>query len=195
MLTSTLFYSLEKSINFLLSRDSDSKSRLVALEDKAICLKISDIDLTMYWLFEQHRIRVVSECADEIDATISGPIQAIARMGLSKAKVAKDLTVSGDMHVVEAFKELFAKLDIDWEAQLAAYTGDALAFKLGKTARQASHFLQKAAHSFGANTKEYLQEEANLLPSTLRLDDFANDVRQLNRDVERLSARIKRLLT
>lgn len=193
MLATTVALGLEKSVNFALNRDSNSQERLDALEDNIICTEISDLKLTLYWLFEQQRIRIVSEWRDEVDATISGPIQAIARMGLSKAKVAKDLTVSGDMHVVEAFKELFAKLDIDWEAQLVPYTGDALAFKLGKTARQAGNFLQKAAKSFGANTKEYLQEEAQLLPSNLRLEDFANDVRELNRDVDRLNARIKRL--
>lgn len=193
MLKTTLFYAIEKSVNFLLAKDHQSQQRMVSLEDKAICLQFNDIDLTLYWLFEQHQVRIVSEINEEPDATISGPFQAIARMGLSKAKVAKDLTVSGDMHVVEAFKELFAKLDIDWEAQIAPYTGDALAFKIGKTLQNTTHFLQKAARSFRQNSKEYIEEEIQLLPSQLRFEDFTGDVRQLNRDVDRLAARIQRL--
>lgn len=193
MLKTFLFASIEKSVNFILSRDEDSHSRLAVLEDKTICIELNDLNLTFYWLFEHHRVRIVSEFQGDCDATISGPFQAIARMGLTQAKVAKDLTVSGDMHVVEAFKELFAQLDIDWEAQIAPYTGDAGAYKIGKTLRQTGNWLQQTAKHLRASTKEYVEEEANILPSKLRFTDFSKDVRELNRDVDRLSAKIKRL--
>ena len=193
MLASTLCFGIEKSVNFMLARDADSQHRLAALENKIICIEISDLKLKLVWLFEHNHVRIVSEWRDELDATIAGPLQAIARMGLSKAKVAKDLTVSGDMHVVEAFKDLFAKLDIDWEAQLAPYTGDALAFKIGKTTRDAVNFFKNCTQSLQQNSKEFVEEEMNILPSKLRFEDFSNNVRQLHRDVDRLAARLQRL--
>jgi ubiquinone biosynthesis protein UbiJ len=195
LLKTGFFHLLEKSVNFLLSKDPDSAERLLALEDKVIALdiKLTDRSLIFYWLFEQQHVRLLSEWQGDIDAKIAGPLQAIAEMGLSKAKVAKDLTVSGDMHVVEAFKTLFAKLDIDWEAQLAPFTGDALAYKIGKTVKQTHQWLKQAQQSFRASSKDYLEEEINLLPSKLRMQDFSDDVRQLNRDVDRLAAKIKRL--
>ena len=113
--------------------------------------------------------------------------------GSGLAKIAKDLTISGDLHVVEAFKELFARLDIDWQADLAALTGDAAAYKIGKTLKQAGQFFKHASKSFAQNSKEYLEHEAELLPSRLQFTDFSQDVRELNRDIDRVAAKIKRI--
>jgi len=193
MLKTTIFHGLEKIINLLLSRDMDSIARLAKLEDKLVVLEFTDLNLKFYWLFENHCVRILSTSRDAVDASIAGPLTAIARLGLSKAKVAKELTISGDMHVVEAFKELFAKLDIDWEAELATVTGDVIAFKIGKLVRVASRWAKQAADSMHENTKEYLAEESQLLPPRMLFADFVADVRQLSRDVDRLAARIKRL--
>ena len=193
MLKTTACYSLEKMVNFILLRDVDSITRLVTLEDKLVAIEFTDLHLTLYWLFENQKVRILSTWRGETDANVSGPLEAIARLGLSKAKVAKDLTVSGDMHVIEDFKALFAKLDIDWDAQLAPLIGDALAFKVGKTARAANQWIKQAAQSLHENTKEYLAEESGLLPPRLLFTEFSKDVRELNRDVDRLAARIKHL--
>lgn len=194
MLKSLAFFTLEKGVNFVLARDEDSPSRLAKLEDKTVCIDFTDINLKMFWIFEQQRVRIVTELNTDADVTIAGTLQAISRMGLSKAKVAKDLTVSGDMHVVETFKQLFAELDIDLAEQLAPFVGDAAAFKLEKTAKQASHFVRHAAKSFAGSSKEYLEEEINVLLSKQRLADFSTEVRETSRGVDRLQARVKRLL-
>ena len=193
MLKVTVCHSLETLVNFILSLDADRVKRLEALEDKIVALEFTDLQLKFYWLFEHQRVRVLATWSNNVDASIAGSLEAIIRLGLSKGKVAKGLTVSGDMYVVEAFKALFTKLDIDWEAQLAPITGDAFAFKVGRTAREAGKWLQQATNSLRANTKDYLQEEQNLLPSRWRFTDFVDNVRELNRDVDRLALRIQRL--
>ncbi len=193
MLKSTLCYGVEKVVNHVLDKDPDSATRLTALEDKVVSIEISDFSLTMYWLFELQQVRIVTNWRDEVDASIIGPAEAIAKLGLSKAKIAKGLTISGDLHVVEAFKELFARLDIDWQADLAALTGDAAAYKIGKTLKQAGQFFKHASKSFAQNSKEYLEHEAELLPSRLQFTDFSQDVRELNRDMDRVAAKIKRI--
>ena len=141
MLKTSFCYSLEKMINFVLMRDATSVERLVALEDKIISLEFTDLHLKFYWLFENHHVRIFSTWRDEVDTNIAGPLEAIARLGLSKARIAKDLTVSGDMRVLEAFKELFVKLDINWQRQLAPLVGDVAAFKVTQTAQSLGNWL------------------------------------------------------
>lgn len=194
MLTSTAFYSLEKAVNFILQRDADSPARLAELEGKLIAIAFTDLDLSMYWLFEHQRVRIVSECCEEPDAKIAGKLPAIAKLGLSQAKVAKDLTVSGDLSIIEKLKTLFASLDIDWEAQIAVLTGDAPAYAIGKTLRAATQFFKQAGKSVGRNTKDYLEHEAQILPSRRQFTDLSDDIRELNRKIERLSARVRRLV-
>ena len=68
-----------------------------------------------------------------------------------------------------------------------------MAHHLGQAARKAHHFFKYAISSLSRSTTEYLQEEANLLPTKLDITDFASEVRELDRDVERLAARLKKL--
>ena len=191
MFKTAVYYSLEKMINLVLSRDMDSRRRLARLEDKVVAIEITDLNLGFYWLFENYQVRLLSSWRTMVDASIASPLNAMMQLGLSKAKVAKGLTITGDMHVVEAFKELFAKLDIDWEAQLVPFTGEIIAFKTAQSVRAAGGWLTTAAVSMRENAKEYLEGESQLLPSRLRFEDFVSDIRQLNRDLDRLTARLK----
>jgi ubiquinone biosynthesis accessory factor UbiJ len=193
MLKTTAFMALEKMVNFAFSRDENSVQRLAVLEDKIICIEFTDISLKMFWLFENSRVRILTAWRDNLDVKIEGSVSAIAKIGLTKAKTAKDLTISGDMHVVEAFKELFAKLDIDWEAQVSPFVGDALAYKLGKTAKELRGWLKGTTKTLAQTSKEFAQEEVQCLPSRTVFEEFSQDVRALNRRVDKLAARIKRL--
>lgn len=193
MLKPTLCYSLEKMINFVLMRDATSIERLAALEDKIILLEFTDLHLKFYWLFENQQVRILSNWRDQVDTNIAGPLEAIARLGLSKARIAKDLTVSGDMRVLEAFKELFAKLEINWQQQLAPLVGDMAAFKLTQTAQSLGSWFKSSMQSMQENTKEYLTEESEYLPPRLLFTDFTQEVRKLSRATERLAMRIQRL--
>lgn len=193
MLKTTLCYSLEKMINLILARDRTSIERLTVLEDKVIVLEFADLKLKFYWLFENHYVRILSTWREEVDASIAGPLAAIVKLGLSKARIAKDLTVSGDMHLVEAFKDLFSKLDIDWQSQLAPLLGDAMAFKVTQSTQSVGSWLKNSMQSLHENTKEYLTEESGCLPPRLLFTHFTREVRQLNREVDRLAARIQHL--
>ena len=111
----------EIALNFVIAQDEKTAHRLKALEGKVIALKLTEPSLSFYWLFECGQVRLFSEwtAEDEIDASIAGPFSAFARLGLTQAKVAKDLVISGDLHVFETFKDVLSKLDIDWEDFLA----------------------------------------------------------------------------
>jgi len=192
---SAFLHSVEKALNFLIAQDEQTEDRLKALEGKVIALELTEPSFSLYWLFELGQIRLFSTWhhEDEIDASISGPFSAFARLGLTQAKVAKDLVISGDLRAVEAFKDVLSKLDIDWEDFLAQYTGDIAAYQIHKTTRLGFSLLKNTAKSLFENTKEYLQEDGQLLVSKKRFADFSADVREVNRTVERFEVKLKRL--
>jgi ubiquinone biosynthesis protein UbiJ len=106
----------------------------------------------------------------------------------------KELTISGDLAAVEAFKKLFSQLDLNLEEQLAPIIGDAFAFKLGKTLQQAANLFKKTTLRMRDNSREFLQEETLIVPPAEMVEDFANDIQKLNRDIDRLTHRVKTLV-
>jgi ubiquinone biosynthesis protein UbiJ len=189
MLKTVALQTVEASINFVLTRDPQSKERLAALEDKVIEFKITDLKFNFYWVCEQQRVRLLSEWESAVDAIIEAPLNALAKIGLQQTT--KEVTISGDLSTVETFKRLFSELDINWEEQLAPLTGDALAFKLGDLARKATKFMRNTAESLRENTKEYLHEESTVVAPRAHFREFSSDVRELNRAVDRLELRVK----
>jgi ubiquinone biosynthesis protein UbiJ len=52
---------------------------------------------------------------------------------------------------------------------------------------------QQASASFLRQLEEFIHEEARLAPPRLEVEDFYQDVQQLNQRVDRLQARIRQL--
>ena len=192
MLKTTFLHTLETAINFVLARDPESSVRLQILANKTILLASTEPTLNIYWLFEPDKILLRSEWRGDVTASISGPMNELVRLGLSDKKIAKDLTIKGDLQAVESFKALFSQLDVDWDEYFSQYTGDVVAHHLGQAARKARGFFKQAFSSLSSSTTEYMQEEINVVPTKMAVTDFAADVRELDRDVERLAARMKR---
>ena len=193
MLKSTILSTLEKAVNFVLARDPNSATRLQSLAGKTILLASTEPTFDIYWLFEPNQILLRSESRDSVTASIRGPLKELVQLGVSDKKIAKDLSVKGDLHAVEAFKELFGSLDIDWEEYLSQFTGDMVAYHVSNAARKTQDFLKNALNSLSANIAEYVQEEIKITPTKSEVTDFAQEVRELDRDVERLAAKMKKL--
>jgi len=131
------------------------------------------------------------------DATLIGSPLAFARMALGgkpmRGLFAGEVVVEGDVGVARRFQALFQRLDIDWEAHLAALTGyDVAAWLTGQT-RATRSWWQERRESLRADVAEYLQEESRELPALTEASGFCSDVDTLRADCDRLTARIERL--
>ena len=59
--------------------------------------------------------------------------------------------------------------------------------------RAAGRWGRQSADNLSLDLKEYLQEEARLLPSRYEIEEFLDQADTLRDDVERLAARVERL--
>jgi ubiquinone biosynthesis protein UbiJ len=69
-----------------------------------------------------------------------------------------------------------------------------LAHRAGELARHARQFFEASRETLFQDSGEYLQEEARLLPTRIEVAYFLGDVDRLRDDVERLQARVQRLI-
>lgn len=188
---------LEASINRLLKLASNRDARLAPLVDKVFALELTDVKQELYFLFHDDGVDVLGIFEGTPDARISGTVRALVNLGASAKKpgavLGSGVQFSGDVAAAQAFQNCFQNLDIDWEEQLSRYTGDIAAHQLGNLGRSALGFFRRGAETIRLNLKESLQEELRLLPTRDEVEEFTVAVEDLQSDLARLEARLRRL--
>ena len=188
---------LETALNTALRMDPVAFGKLDRFSGKVIAIELQGLELTLYLLPGADGISLMSQYDAEADTVLSGTPLAMAKMALgpdaSKVLFAGEVTIRGDIETGQAFKRLLDGLDIDWEEQLARYTGDIAAHKLGDLFRATTQWGRQALEILGQDATEYFQQEGQDLPVPAAVQQFMHEVDVLRDDTARLEARLTRL--
>ncbi|VAW79275.1 hypothetical protein MNBD_GAMMA14-659 [hydrothermal vent metagenome] len=188
---------LESAFDLYLRQDPDALQRCAALQDKVIAVNLTGTDFTLYFLPDAEGIKVLTCYEGEPDTLLRGTPAGFARLALEAREDALfhgAVEISGDTEIGQQFQDLLTGVDWDWEEQLSKITGDMVAHQVGKLARRGQKWLGETSETLQQDVTEYLQEEAQLLPTRVEIKTFLDDVDQLRADTDRLSARVDRLL-
>ena len=190
---------LETALNRYLDLDPTTGKRLAALDGRVIALELRGLDLTLVFRVQGRRIALVDDPALKPDTVLRGTPFGIARLGMGRGTApgtlfSGDVEIGGDVETGQAFKTLLDAIDIDWEEQLARYTGDVVAHHAGNAARGAGRWLDHARLTVEQDLSEYLQEELRVVPTRIEIENLVEEIDRLAMDAERLEARLKRLL-
>ncbi len=131
------------------------------------------------------------------DVTISGPpftlLRLLGSLGSVDGVLPPDVSVSGELQLVQKLTRLAKRANIDWEEPLSKLFGDSVAHEIGRGVRGFVSWAHAASETFSSDMGEYLREERRLAPTRLEVDDFATGVDQTRDHVERLEVRVARL--
>lgn len=195
MIISYILPAIEKAFNYYLQLDPESEQRIADLAGKTIAIEFGQFKF--YWIVRKHRIHLSEHYMGEADVTLRGSIFDFLKLSTagddSAAVFSSGLQVTGDTEVAQQFKDLFAKLDIDWEEHLSHFTGDIFAHQVGNLVRAFCNWAKQSSEVLQQDLNEYLHEEIRLVPSREELQDFFAGVDKVRDDVERLELKIKRL--
>lgn len=195
--TSTLAATLESALDLYLKRDSSALKRSSKMAGKCVAIALSGTGITLYFLPDGDGVQVLGEYEGDIDTLLTGSPLGFARLGLDSREDALfqgAVQIEGDTGIGQQFQDIFVGGDWDWEEQLSHFTGDIIAHQAGNLVRHTQRFLKDSGNTFADNSSEYLQEEAQLLPTRVEISYFLEDVDKLRTDTDRLSARVDRLL-
>ena len=183
---STLAAALESAFDLYLKQDPQSLQRCADMTGKCIAMALSGTGLIFYFLPD-----------GDVDTLLTGSPLGFARLGLDSREDALfqgAVQIEGDTEIGQQFQDIIAASDWDWEEQLSKVTGDIVAHQAGKLLHQVQRFARDSSNTFADNSSEYLQEEAQLLPTRVEVKYFLDDVDLLRSDVDRLNARVDRLI-
>jgi len=192
-----LMSALETALNKFLALDRNSSSFLAPLAGKIIAVNISTFNETIYLCPTNNSIQLLDYSPDQPHTQLSGSVFALGLMGLSSKPMRSifsgEVKIEGDMNTGRKFQELFAKLDINLEQQLARFTGDTIAQNISQFFRAGQNWSKESIETFRLNASEFLQEETRNLPAGPEVDIFYRQVDELRTDFDRLQSRVERL--
>lgn len=193
----SLAAALESSLNLYLRQDPGSAGRGAALHGKVIALTFTGIDLTLYFLPDKDGVQVLSRYEGSVNTRLTGSPLGFARLALERREDALfqgAVRIEGETATAQAFQVMLADVDWDWEEQVSRLTGDIVAHRIGEFARHARALLSESRETLAQDSGEYLQEESRLLPTRIEVEYFLAGVDGLREDVDRLQARVDRLV-
>ncbi|NIM28235.1 MAG: hypothetical protein GTO67_16235 [Gammaproteobacteria bacterium] len=194
---------IQSVVNRLLSLDPELVEGVADLEGAVVEVCVQGPDLRFQLHASPAGIEVVpvedgeGAIAVEPDLTISGPpftlLRLLGTLDSVNGVLPPEVTVSGDLHLVDKLGRLTKRVDIDWEEPLSKLLGDSTAHEIGRGIRAALAWARTASETIALDLGEYVREERRFTPTKLEVDDFAAGVDVVRDDVERLEVRIARL--
>ncbi len=184
-------------LNRNISASTPARELCAKLTGTIVAVRVRDTALAAYFVVADDAVDVVTTTSAEPDVVISGSVITLARMaGQSGEDAIRDgsLDLTGNAELASQFQQLMAYAKPDVGEELSDLVGDAAAQRLGELARGVRSWSRDARTTMGDNIREYLQEESRDAPSRYEVEKLGNDVSTLREDVDRLEARLSRLM-
>ncbi|EIC21378.1 ubiquinone biosynthesis accessory factor UbiJ [Thiorhodovibrio frisius] len=193
-----LLLSLQESVNRFLALDPEGAERLSDVQGQVLLIELEGFGTRIFVVPGHHTLGLYASYDAEPDCRVRGTPAALLRMSLADHRedevFSGAIEITGDNQVAQRVGDVFRNLDIDWEEQLARLFGDSVARQIGQQARNVKEWTERGGDTLTQNLREFLQQESRLLPSDTELRQFLNGVDIFRDDVERLAARVDRLV-
>jgi ubiquinone biosynthesis accessory factor UbiJ len=195
--TESALAALEGLINRYLALDPEGAARLAELQGRVFLIELLGFGSRLWLIPGARGVQLYADYEAEPDCTITGSPAGLARLAFSSRREDQlfggEVRLGGDTHLARELGEVLGGIDVDWEEQLSRLVGDPAAHQVGSGFRAAGRWGRQSADTLLLNLREYLQEEARIVPTRYEVDAFLGEVDTLRDDVERLEARIARL--
>ncbi|MGN6728430.1 MAG: ubiquinone biosynthesis accessory factor UbiJ [Rhodanobacteraceae bacterium] len=195
---------VERALNRLVALDPETRAALAKLDGRRIGVHLQGAELAFDLAVHQGALCV--EPPQEADADASATTRpdlrvtatpfsllalAVPREGdtLPPGKV----EIAGDAELARRLEKLAREFAPDMEAAFARTFGEVLGVAIARALREARRWLGTRAQHAGADTADWLRDEARLVVPRGELDDFLDEVDALRERTERLQARVQRL--
>lgn len=177
--------------------DEERAAGLNTIKGKLISLHIRELDKTLSLRVSQNHVVEETNSALQADVEISVSLKILPEfiIGIDQDKLLKNggIEIKGDSHVASVFQNTLREIEIDWEEQLAKYTGDAFAYQIGRGARVAHSFARQLRENMRQDMRDYLQDNIQVSATQDEVDQFIEDVDSLRSQTDRLEARLDKL--
>jgi ubiquinone biosynthesis protein UbiJ len=144
-------FALEQALNYLIQT---GEIDLKPLDNKTIRFSLQDLPLDVNFVCTNDRIFVISDTSRNSDVDISlgaGVFFALFKGDDLTELLRQDkIVIHGDVKTAQLLVDLLQSVDIDLEEVLSQYTGDIVANKAGKIAKNFKKIAQNSSNPLDA---------------------------------------------
>lgn len=196
MLQQVLCSAVEKIINKALRLNINDNHALIALEQKTLAVKLSELGFPLCFSINNGTI-LVTKLLDRANCTITTSIQTLKTLQqeqqLTELIKQDKLDIVGEINVAQKFSQLAENLEIDWQSELAKHIGDVATHKLTQLGKSLLNKASFAAEQIQTDASEYLIHEKKLLVTNSQIQTFNQHVQHVSAQTAALSLRIDKL--
>jgi ubiquinone biosynthesis protein UbiJ len=183
----------EPVLNKIISLDPDAAERLQKLQGRQLAVELTDVKLRLVVTAQANGIWL-NQHQEKVDCAVITNLQSLRELKdpsqLTRLIRENALDIEGDLQQLQQFNQFFARLNPDWAEHLSGYIGDAAAHKMGLLLRQCQQLLQAKLAQTEQLITELAQDELQLSPHPSELQQFSQQVHQLEARTEQLARQI-----
>lgn len=198
MLIQFALASAESALNRVLQLDSTAQARLAPLAGQVLAITCSMPAVTLYLIPLETRLQLAQAWSAPADCTLKAPAQLLLKLVSSADKSAvlhhPEVSLEGNSGLLMELADILQNLELDWEYEVSRWLGPVPTALLSSQLRSQRAWLTQTAKSLHLNTADYLAEESRALVGRTEAAIRFNEIDQLKLDLDRLDARISRLL-
>ena len=198
MLTQALLATAEQGLNQVLRLDGTALTQLAKMQGKVIEIDCPSPPLCLYLIPGSDGLRLASQWLTEVDCTLTAPAPRLLQLAFAQDKSAvlhtSDVDLSGDGDVMLELADILQNLELDWEYQLSRWLGPVGSHLLGSNLRSSARWTTSSLEQLRHNLADYLGEESRALVGQREAEARFNELDQLKLALDRLDARIERLV-
>lgn len=193
---------LEAALNRALALDPETRDGLAPLDGRSISLRLDSPDLGLRIGVAGDRLTVGPiDAENAADLAVHGSrlgallgqlpmLAARRRNGADAGRI----NVSGDAELARRLQQLASGFDPDWQQPFVSAFGPVIGVQVARVLRQGLTHLRDGVKDVAGSAAEFLTEESRDVVPRAEQAAFHDDVDGLRDDVERLAARVARLV-
>lgn len=183
---------LNKAINRAIKYDPKALKTLKPHTGKRVAIDIQPLGPRLHLHITEDGIEVTGSQDVPADTTISGKPTALFAMASNQHIAGLDqVEIQGDAGLGQFMADFLKHLDPDKEEALCDMFGDTAGYHLSQALDKIHRQGQQFSDSLKRNMKDYLVHEDRSLIAPAEMEQFLDDVDDLQADVTRLERKLK----
>ena len=192
----TLGRALEAALNRLIDLDPETRTRIAALDGRALSIDFKSALPSMRIAVEGDRLRIGpafdGASALRVAAT-PGSLVALAFSRGADALAPGRVEIAGDAELARRLEHISSRFAPDFDEAFTRVFGDVIGMKIAQTLRRGLAFVRTSTRAMAHDAAEFLTEESRDLVAKAEAGMFFDEVDDLRERVDRLDARVRRI--